>query len=75
MSITYKVDTFIPTVSGCGAKDNGWDKERCEQYQEFLNKYASLGWKLHSSDFREVTVTGCGSNKGSWLVCVFEKQV
>lgn len=43
MPVTYKVDTFIPTVSGCGAKDNGWDDKRCEQFQNFLNKYAENG--------------------------------
>lgn len=69
----YKVDTFVPKVSGCGAKDNGWDSVRCKQYQDFLNEYASQGWRLHSSEFREVTVAGCGGNKGASLVCVFEK--
>lgn len=73
MSIQYKVDTFVPKISGCGAKDNGWDTARCEQYQEFLNNYAQEGWKLHSSEFREVTMAGCGGGKGAWLVCVFEK--
>jgi len=73
MSYQYMVDTFIPKVSGCGAKDNGWDVQRCEQYQEFLNQYAQQGWKFHSSEFREVTVAGCGGSKGAWLVCVFEK--
>ncbi|MCF5891269.1 DUF4177 domain-containing protein [Aeromonas veronii] len=63
MPFTYKVDTFIPTVSGCGAKDNGWDSKRCEQFQAFLNQYAESGWRLHSSDFREVTVAGCGGGK------------
>ncbi|EKP0305219.1 MULTISPECIES: DUF4177 domain-containing protein [Aeromonas] len=75
MPFTYKVDTFIPTVSGCGAKDNGWDSKRCEQFQAFLNQYAESGWRLHSSDFREVTVAGCGGGKGAWLVCVFEKEL
>lgn len=74
MSIEYKVDTFIPKVSGCGAQDNGWDDIRCQQYQDFLNNYANQGWKLHSSDFREVTMTGCSGGKGVWLVCVFEKE-
>ena len=74
MSLSYKVDTFVPKVSGCGAQDTGWDDKRCHQYQEFLNNYSSQGWKLHSIDFREVTMTGCNSNKGSWLVCVFEKS-
>lgn len=75
MPVTYKVDTFIPTVSGCGAKDNGWDDKRCEQFQNFLNKYAENGWRLHSCDFREVTVAGCGCGKGAWLVCIFEKEL
>jgi len=74
MNHQYKVDTFIPKVAGCGAKDNGWDAERCMQYQSFLNEKALDGWKLHSSEFREVTVAGCGGNKGAWLVCVFEKS-
>lgn len=75
MGLEYHVDTFVPKVSGCGAKDNGWDALRCEQYKEFLNSYAEKGWKLHSSDFREVTVAGCGGGKGAWLVCVFEKEL
>ena len=73
MNFAYKVDTFVPKISGCGAQDNGWDEKRCKQYQDFLNGYAAQGWKLHSSDFREVTVAGCAGNKGAWLVCVFEK--
>lgn len=74
MSYEYKVDTFVPKASGCGGQDNGWDVKRCEQYQEFLNNYATQGWKLHSSDFRQVTVAGgCSGGKGAWLVCVFEK--
>jgi hypothetical protein len=73
MSFIYKVDTFVPKVSGCGAQDNGWDQVRCGQYQTFLNEYAEKGWRLHSSDFRQVNVAGCGKSKGAWLVCVFEK--
>lgn len=74
MSYEYKVDAFIPSVSGCGAKDNGWDSERCTQYQTFLNKYAKDGWRLNSSEFREVAAAGCGGGKGAWLVCVFERE-
>ncbi len=74
MNIEYKVDTFVPKISGCGAKDNGWDQQRCEQYQEFLNRYAENGWKLHSSDYREVKGNGCFGEQGAWLVCVFEKH-
>lgn len=73
MKVEYKVDTFVPKVEGCGAKDNGWDKKRCQQYEIFLNEHASQGWKLHSSEFREATVAGCSGSKGIWLVCVFEK--
>ena len=73
MGFTYKVDSFLPKVDGCGAQDNGWDINRCAQYQEFLNEYAAQGWRLHSSEFREVKVTGCGGSKGAWLVCTFEK--
>jgi len=71
----YKVDTFLPKIAGCGAEDKGWDEQRCDQYQEFLNGYASKGWRLHSCEYREVSkVGGCGPTKGVWLVCTFEKE-
>lgn len=74
MAVQYMVKAFIPTVSGCGAKDNGWDDVRCQQFQDFLNTHATDGWRLHSSDYRVVAVKGCGGNSGSWLVCTFEKN-
>jgi Domain of unknown function (DUF4177) len=74
MSVDYMVKSFVPKISGCGGKDNGWDEERCQQFQTFLNHHATGGWRLHSSEFREVTINGCGGGKGSWLVCVFERQ-
>ena len=75
MTFEYVVDTFVPTVKGCGAEDKGWDPERCAQYQKFLNSYASKGWRLHKADYREVkSAGGCGTTSGAWLVCVFEKQ-
>lgn len=73
MNVEYQVSTFIPKVKGCGTMDMGWDDERCAQYEAFLNKHAKNGWKLHSSEYREVTVKGCAASKGIWLVCVFEK--
>ena len=74
MPIQYKVDTFVPTIKGCGATDNGWTPERCDQYAKFLNGHATTGWKLHSSEYREVMSTpGCSSSKSAWLVCVFER--
>lgn len=34
------------------------------------------GWRLHKADYREVkSAGGCGATTGTWLVCVFEKQV
>jgi len=73
MAVEYKVKNFIPKISGCGAKDNGWDQERCLQYEVFLNQHAQDGWRLHSSEFRTTTVAGCGGGKGAVLVCVFER--
>lgn len=73
MGVQYKVLSFVPKVSGCGAKDTGWDQKRCEQFQSFLNSHAQDGWKLHSSEYRQVTVKGCGGGQGAWLVCIFEK--
>ena len=73
MSVEYKVVAFVPKVAGCGTQDTGWDEKRCEQFQSFLNLHAVNGWELHLSDYREVTVAGCGGGKGAWLVCMFEK--
>lgn len=70
----YMVKAFVPNIAGCGGTDKGWDDTRCNQFEEFLNKYASNGWILHSSDYREVTVQGCGGGKGAWLVCTFQKN-
>ncbi len=75
MAIEYKVDTFIPKISGCGAQDNGWDKTRCTQFQNFLNAYAEDNWKLHSCEYRTVLTKGCGGGKGVWLVCIFERTI
>ncbi len=75
MSVGYKVKTFIPKISGCGDKDNGWDAERCLQYEVFLNQHSQEGWRLHSSEFRSATAVGCGGGKGAVLVCVFERGV
>ena len=74
MTVQYKVKAFVPTVSGCGAQDKGWDELRCEQFQDFLNANALDGWCFHSSEYREVALKGCGGNKGAWLVCTFEKN-
>lgn len=75
MGVEYRVESFIPTVKGCGAQDNGWDAERCRQFQQFLNERAVGGWRLHSSEYRQVTATGgCGNTGGAWLVCIFERQ-
>jgi len=74
MSYEYKVESFVPTLNGCGVTDSGWDTQRCEQFQIFLNKFAVSGWKLHSYEFRHITLkTGCGKNSGNILICVFEK--
>jgi hypothetical protein len=75
MTVQYMVKAFLPTISGCGATDKGWDNIRCQQFEDFLNSHAVDGWRFHSSEFREVTaVGGCGNNKGSWLICTFEKN-
>jgi hypothetical protein len=73
MAYEYMVRAFLPKVSGCGASDQGWDEQRCKQFESFLNSHASQGWKLHSSEFRSVTAKGCGGGQGNWLVCTFEK--
>ena len=68
----YHVDAFLPPA-GCGVNDTGWDPKRCQQFTEFLNNYAAQGWRLHSSEYRQVTTSlGCGPRSGSWLVCIFE---
>lgn len=76
MAIKYMVKAFIPKISGCGGKDNGWDEVRCKQFEDFLNSHAVDGWKLHSNEYRDVTaqLQGCSGNKGAWLVCTFEKH-
>jgi len=73
MVYEYKVAAFVPEIAGCGAQDRGWDRQRCQQFKEFLNTHTADGWKLHSSEYREVAVQGCGGGKGTWLVCIFEK--
>jgi len=73
MAVQYMVKVFVPKISGCGAKDTGWDELRCQQFQDFLNTHAVNGWRFHSSEYREVTVKGCGGGKGAWLICTFEK--
>ena len=74
MAFEYKVAAFVPKVVGCGAQDMGWDEKRCLQFQEFLNTNTGDGWRFHSSEYREVTVKGCGGSTGVWLVCTFEKE-
>lgn len=74
MAHRYMVKAFVPTISGCGASDKGWDEVRCKQFEDFLNTHSVDGWKLHSSDFRQVVGKGCGGTKGAWLVCTFERN-
>lgn len=59
MKYDYKVETFVPTVKGCGATDKGWDAERCNQFQSFLNERAAAGC--------------LGQTTSVTLVCVFER--
>jgi len=73
MEHQYKAVAFTPVVKGCGAKDGGWDTGRCEQFQSFLNAESSGGWKLHSTEYRQVTLRGCSGEKGNQLICIFEK--
>ena len=75
MALEYKVDAFIPTVSGCGAQDMGWDAVRCKQFQDFLNGKLTGGWKLHSSEYRSVTAASAcgGKSTGAQLICIFER--
>lgn len=73
MAYRYKVEVFVPKVAGCGASDRGWNEERCQQYEQFLNRHAADGWKLHTAEYRTVTAKGCGESRGTWLVCVFER--
>jgi hypothetical protein len=74
MQKEYKVKAYAPTVKGCGTPDVGWDEGRCEDFQKFINSNATDGWCLHSYEYRSVTAKGCGGGRGSWLVCVFEKE-
>lgn len=73
MDHEYKVASFVPTVKGCGAQDQGWNDERCKQFEAFLNQHATHGWRLHSQEYRQVTLTGCGGGQGVQLICVFER--
>lgn len=75
MKYDYKVETFVPTVKGCGATDQGWDEARCGQFQSFLNERAAAGYKLHSMEYRETKgAAGClGQTTSVTLVCVFER--
>lgn len=73
MAFEYKVQAFLPKISGCGGKDTGWDENRCGQFQTFINLHARDNWKLHSSEYRSVTAKGCGGASGAWLVCIFER--
>jgi hypothetical protein len=74
MAVRYMVKAFVPAISGCGGKDSGWDEKRCKQFEDFLNTHAVGGWRLHSSEYRQVVVKGCGGGSGAWLVCTFEKS-
>ena len=74
MENEYRVEAFVPSVKGCGATDQGWDGERCKQFQKFLNSHTADGWKFHSSDYRNVTMQGCSGSSGPRLVCVFERN-
>ena len=72
--MVYHVDAFVPAAPGCGQPDTGLDPKRCQEFSSFLNNYAGQGWKLHSCEYRSVSVQGgCGTKQGMWLVCVFEK--
>jgi hypothetical protein len=69
----YHVDAFVPPAPGCGGTDAGWTPNRCQQFATFLNNYAAQGWRLHSSEYRQVKGSnGCGPTTGTWLVCIFE---
>jgi hypothetical protein len=74
MPVAYKVKSFVPTLKGCNSVDAGWDTERCENFQKFINEHAQDGWVLHSYEYRQVTVKGCGGGRGQWLVCIFERK-
>jgi hypothetical protein len=75
MDYEYKVHAFLPTVKGCGAQDQGWNSERCNQFQAFLNQHAGEGWRLHSQEYRQVSMAGCSGGQGSQLICVFERSL
>lgn len=74
MNLEYKVRAFVPTVKGCGARDEGWNEGKCELFQQFLNEESTDGWKLHSYEYRTLTAKGCGSSFGTRLICIFEKM-
>lgn len=73
MQFEYMVKSFVPTITGCGAADMGWDTKRCEQFQSLLNEGATQGWKLHSCEYRQVKNSGCGGSDGQQLICIFER--
>lgn len=74
MGSVYMVKAFVPRIYGLAAKDNGWDEERCRQFEDFLNANAANGWRLHSSDCLTGERRGLGRGKATWLVCTFERQ-
>jgi hypothetical protein len=74
MEVRYMVKAFLPKIVGCGAQDYGWDDVRCKQFEDFLNSHAVDGWRLHSSEYRQVLAKGCSGKGGAWLVCTFERQ-
>jgi hypothetical protein len=70
---SYHVDAFVPPALGCGKSDTGWDRARCSHFSAFLNAYAQKGWRLQSCEYRSVSAKDrCSSQKGVWLVCIFE---
>lgn len=73
----YKVVQFRPTLKGCGAKDIGWDGERCSQWTQFLNQQSAGGWRLHSSEFMLMKSSNCSGVDlpEKILTCVFEKRL
>lgn len=73
--LEYKVRSFVPTIKGCNGTDMGWDPERCEDFQNFLNSNTPEGWRLHSCEYRYVVTKGCGGGKSQWLVCIFERTI
>jgi hypothetical protein len=70
----YHVDAFVPGAGGCASSNNGWDLKRCSEFCQFLNGYAQKGYRLHSCEYRDVTLQdGCGSSRSrnsSQLICL-----